>query len=55
MNMLSKKHNASLTWNFSATSYGNGTVDTVGATLKRKAMEKVQTRKVVVDNADEFY
>ena len=53
--MLSRKHNMSLTWNFSATSHGKGTVDGVGTTLKRQAMEKVQTNKVVVNNADEFY
>ena len=55
MNMLSKKHNVKLSWNFSATSHSKGPVDGVGATLKRHAMEKVQTRKVTINNADEFY
>ena len=55
MYMFSKKHDVMLTWNFSATSHGKGPVDGVGATLKRIAMEKVQTRKVVVNNADDFY
>ena len=54
MNMLSKKHNVSLTWNFSAASHGKGPVDGVGLTLKRQDMEKIQARKVVVNNADEF-
>ena len=55
MYMFSKKHDVKLTWNFSTTSHGKGPVDGVGATLKRIAMEKVQTRKVVVNNADDFY
>ena len=55
MNMLSKKHHVSLTWNFSATSNGKGPIDSLGATLKRQTIEKVQTCKVVVNNADEFY
>ena len=45
MNMLSKKHNLSLTWNFSATSHGKGPVDGVSTTLKRQAMKKIQTCK----------
>ena len=53
--MFSKKQNVKLSWNFSATSPGKGPVDGVGATLKRHAMEKNQTRKVTINNADEFY
>ena len=49
-----QKQNVKLSWNFSATSPGKGPVDGVGATLKRHAMEKNQTRKVTI-NADEFY
>ena len=54
MNM-SKKHNVKLSWNFSATSHGKGPVNGVGATLKRHAMEKVQTSKVTINNVNEFY
>ena len=49
-----QKQKLKLSWNFSATSPGKGPVDGVGATLKRHAMEKNQTRKVTI-NADEFY
>ena len=49
-----QKQNVKLSWNFSATIPGKGPVDGVGATLKRHAMEKNQTRKVTI-NADEFY
>ena len=55
VNMLSKKYNVKLSWNFSATSHGKGPVDGAGATLKRHAMEKVQTHKVTINNVDEFY
>ena len=55
MNMLSKKYNVKLSWYFSATSHGKGPVDGFTATLKRHAMEKVQTRKVTINNVDEFY
>ena len=55
MPMLSAKHNVKLSWNFSATSHGKGPIDGVGATLKRQAMEKVQTRKCVIKNTGEFF
>ena len=55
MNMFSKNHNVKLSWNFSAMSPSKGPVDGVGATLKRHAIEKNQTRKVTINNADEFY
>ena len=55
MNMLPKKHMVNLSWNFSAISHGKGSVDGVCATLKRHTMEKVQTSKVTINNADEFY
>ena len=41
--------------NFSAASHGKGPIDGVGATLKRQAMEKVQIRKCVINNASEFF
>ena len=55
MPILSAKHNVNLSWNFSATSHGKGSIDGVGATLKRQAMEKVQIRKCVINNASEFF
>ena len=55
MPMLSAKHNVKLSWNFSATGHGKGPIDGVGATLKRQAMEKVQIRKCVINNASEFF
>ena len=53
--MLSVKHNVNLSWNFSATSHVKGPIDGVGATLKQQAMEKVQTRKCVINNASEYF
>ena len=53
MNM-SRKHNVKVSC-FSATSHDKSPVDGVGTTLKRHAMEKVQTCKVIINNADEFY
>ena len=44
-----------LSWNFSATSHGKGPINGVGATLKRQAMEKIQTRKCVINNASEVF
>ena len=44
-----------LSWNFSATSHGKGSINGVGATLKRQAMEKIQTRKCVINNASEVF
>ena len=55
MPMLSVKHNVNLSWNFSATSHVKGPIDGVGATLKQQAMEKVQTRKCVINNASEYF
>ena len=53
--MLSAKHNVKLSWNFSVTSHGQGPIDGVGVTLKRQAMEKVQTRRCVINNASENF
>ena len=50
-----KKYNVRLSWNFCVTSEDKDLVDGVGATLKRHAVEKVQTRKVTINIADEFY
>ena len=55
MPMLPAKHNGKLSWNFSATSHGKEPIDGVGVTLKRQVMEKVQTRKCVINNASEFF
>ena len=55
MPMLSAKHNVKLSWNFNATSHAKGPFDGEGATLKRQAMEKVQTRKCGINNASEFF
>ena len=55
MPMLPAKHNGKLSWNFSATSHGKERIDGVGVTLKRQVMEKVQTRKCVINNASEFF
>ena len=56
MEMLSeKKNNVKLIWNFSGTSHGKGPVDGVGTALKIHAMEIVQTCKLTINNADEFY
>ena len=55
MPMLSAKHNVKLSWNFSATSHSKRPIDGVGATLKRQVMEKVQTRKCIINNASGFF
>ena len=55
MLMLSAKHNVKLSWNFRTTSHGKGPIDRAGATLKQQVMEKVQTRKCVINNASEFF
>ena len=55
MPMLSAKHNVKLSWNVSITSHGKGPFDGVGVTLKWQAMEKVQTRKCVINNASKFF
>ena len=55
MPMLFAKHNVKLSQNFRATSHGKRPVDGVGVTLKQQAMEEVQTRKYVINNASEFF
>ena len=52
--MMLNKYDVKLTWNFSATSHGKGTVDEVGATLEKYATKKVIKRKCVINNAEEF-
>ena len=51
---MPNKYDVKLTWNFSATSHGKGTVDEVGATLEKYATKKVIKRKCVINNAEEF-
>ena len=53
--MLSEMYNIKIIWNFSATSHGKGTVDGVGATLKRIAEDKVCRRESIINNLQDFY
>ena len=55
MASMPTKHNVKLPWKFSATSHGKGPIDGVGATLKWQAVEKVQTRKCIINNAKELF
>ena len=55
MASMPTKHNVKLPWNFSATNHGKRPIDGVGATLKWQAMEKVQTRKCIIDKAKELF
>ena len=55
MQMLSDKHNAHISWNFSVTNHRKGPVDVIGATLKRVADEKVQRRQCVINGVEDFY
>ena len=48
-----RKHKVQMTWNFSATSYGKGPVDRVGATVKREAGQKIHARQST-NNLDDF-
>lgn len=42
-------------WNFFATSHGKGAVDSIGGTIKRKALMQVKARKVIINSALDFY
>ena len=55
LEMLSERLNIRIIWNFSATSYGKGPADGMGATLKRTAAGKVKQHKTVINNLHEFY
>ena len=54
LDLLSKKHDIDMIWNFSATSHGKGPVDGVGATVKREASQKTLTRRHAINNLDDF-
>ena len=54
LDLLSKKHDIDIIWNFSATSHGKGAVDGVGATVKREANQKTLTRRNAINNLDDF-
>ena len=54
LDLLSKKHDIDIIWNFSATSHGKGSVDDVGATVKREASQKILTRRHAINNLDDF-
>ena len=54
LDLLSKKHDIDIIWNFSATSHGKGPVDGVGATVKREASQKTLTRRHAINNLDDF-
>ena len=54
MEMSEEKHASNISWNFFATSHGNGAVDGVGGELKWRAWNKVNARQVVIRNATEF-
>jgi len=42
-------------WNFFATSHGKGAVDGVGGKLKRVAWEMVKSRKLLINDSEEFF
>lgn len=41
-------------WNFFATSHGKGSVDGIGAVVKNKVRRMVNSRKAIVNDADDF-
>ena len=54
LDLLSKKHNIDIIWDFSATSHGKGPVDSAGATVKREASQKTLTCRHTMNNLDDF-
>lgn len=50
---VEKKINVKLSWRFGDSSYGKGPVDGISTTLKRQAMEKALTCKLIINKADE--
>ena len=53
--MLLEMYNIKIIWNFSTTSHGKGSVDGVGATLKRIVADKVPRRESIINNLQDFY
>ena len=48
------EHDLKITWNFFATSHGNGVVDGIGGTLKRTVWRHVKAERAHVMNASEY-
>ena len=48
------KIDVSTRWNYFATSHGKGPVDGIGAIVKRIIMQRITTRKFIVQDVDSF-
>ena len=46
--------NYNVTWNYSATSHGKGTVDGLGGTVKRMTTRKIYSPKAIIKDAKSF-